>query len=127
MNKSFLELWQCDISTRNIVTTTDSVSFRIDEPIIENYFSNDDTNVTKDMKVYVWILRNPCTPMSEKSPIKVVAPGEEVTFEKLDFGKCKIEGCVSYRNRYNGIKMNFISFVHLFRLHYDYFEQLMKI
>ena len=97
MNKCFLDLWQCDINTRNIVITSDSVSFKIEDPIIENYILNDETPITNDMKIYVWILR--ATNAPQKSVIKVVSPGDEVTFEKLDFGECKIEGCVSYRNR----------------------------
>ena len=97
MNKNFLDLWQCDINTRNIVTTTDSISFKVEDPIIENYISNDEAQITNDMKIYVWIVGN--STVARKSQVKIVSPGDEVTFEKLEFGECRIEGCVSYRNR----------------------------
>ena len=97
MNKSFLDLWQCDINTRNIIITSDSISFKIEEPIIESYISNHETTIKKDMKIYVRILT--LTDIPQKSSSKIVSPGDQVTFEKLEFGEKKIEGCVSYRNR----------------------------
>ena len=97
LNKSFLELWQCDINTRNIVLTTDSITFKIEDPIIDSYISNDETNITKDMKIYVQIFK--LADNTQRSSVKIISPGDEVTFEKLEFGERKISGCVTYRNR----------------------------
>ena len=97
MNNELMELWNCEINTKKIIVMQESIKFQIKTPSILDYISNNEISLTDDVKVHTWIC-NDLHPL-RKPIIKIVSPGDDVTFENLKPGNSSIEGCISYRNR----------------------------
>ena len=99
MNKELLDLWSCYVNTKKINVTTDSITFKIEHPLILDYIENGDISISEDVKIHAWVKNTLHEVPNPK--VEVVSPGDEVTFCNLDFGESTIEGTISYRNRYN--------------------------
>ena len=98
MNKEILDMWSCHVNTNKIKVTVDSITFIIEHPLILDYIDNGHIFLSEDVKIHTWV--NNTLNKVPNPKVKVVSPGDNVTFCNLDFGESTIEGSISYRNRY---------------------------